>query len=263
MIEKFRSNHQSRIRPEQLRCALSKLDRLSFASSGVISLGSPFLTICRSLVPENQIQICPGSHSTQDERVGMRFEDQSHQPSKRDDEPMKESFCSLALRSHKKSHHFTHHTLPWALLLVLGLLLSRITNLNMFTARNAARRLARPSMMLRMTATRSLASDAQSKASSSSSSSSFADQQQQLLTAIGAFMGLVVGGAGIALMEPAAPKKKQQLSASTSGGGGVSTFQRPAIPLEDPNTPPPRPELPTIALEDVAEHCDESSLWYT
>lgn len=31
----------------------------------------------------------------------------------------------------------------------------------------------------------------------------------------------------------------------------------------DYNDPPPRPDLPTFKLEDVAEHCDESSLWYT
>lgn len=29
------------------------------------------------------------------------------------------------------------------------------------------------------------------------------------------------------------------------------------------NNPPPRPDLPTIPLDEIAEHCDESSLWYT
>jgi hypothetical protein len=29
------------------------------------------------------------------------------------------------------------------------------------------------------------------------------------------------------------------------------------------NTPPPRPDLPTYTREEVAEHCDEDSLWYT
>ena len=31
----------------------------------------------------------------------------------------------------------------------------------------------------------------------------------------------------------------------------------------DYNDPPPRPDLPTFKMEDVAEHCDESSLWFT
>lgn len=31
----------------------------------------------------------------------------------------------------------------------------------------------------------------------------------------------------------------------------------------DFNDPPPRPDLPTFSLEDVAEHNDESSMWFT
>jgi hypothetical protein len=29
------------------------------------------------------------------------------------------------------------------------------------------------------------------------------------------------------------------------------------------NIPPPRPDLPIIPLDEVADHCDENSLWYT
>jgi cytochrome b involved in lipid metabolism len=29
------------------------------------------------------------------------------------------------------------------------------------------------------------------------------------------------------------------------------------------NQPPPRPDLPTFSLDDVSEHCEEESLWYT
>ena len=29
------------------------------------------------------------------------------------------------------------------------------------------------------------------------------------------------------------------------------------------NHPPPRPDLPTIPLEEVADHCDEESMWFT
>jgi hypothetical protein len=31
----------------------------------------------------------------------------------------------------------------------------------------------------------------------------------------------------------------------------------------DYNDPPPRPDLPTLSLEDVAEHNDEGSMWFT
>eukprot|EP00339_Tiarina_fusa_P021654 CAMPEP_0116996322 /NCGR_PEP_ID=MMETSP0472-20121206/168_1 /TAXON_ID=693140 ORGANISM="Tiarina fusus, Strain LIS" /NCGR_SAMPLE_ID=MMETSP0472 /ASSEMBLY_ACC=CAM_ASM_000603 /LENGTH=650 /DNA_ID=CAMNT_0004694907 /DNA_START=127 /DNA_END=2076 /DNA_ORIENTATION=+ len=66
----------------------------------------------------------------------------------------------------------------------------------------------------------------------------------------GALMGLVAAGASAALME-----------ASTSTA--LKPHSRDPIALEDPNTPPPRPDLPTIPLEEIAEHCDEDSLWYT
>lgn len=122
----------------------------------------------------------------------------------------------------------------------------------MFTARHVVRHLTRrrpcPSSSLR-TASRSLASHAQAADGSSSQSQ---QQRARLATTIGALLGVAVGGAGIALMEP------QKVKPHTS-----SSFQRPGIPLEDPNTPPPRPDLPTIALEDMAEHNDESSMWFS
>jgi cytochrome b involved in lipid metabolism len=33
--------------------------------------------------------------------------------------------------------------------------------------------------------------------------------------------------------------------------------------IEADNKPPPRPDLPTMKLEDVAEHNDEESMWFT
>lgn len=39
----------------------------------------------------------------------------------------------------------------------------------------------------------------------------------------------------------------------------------PAIkphPIEGVNDPPQRPDLPTIPLEDVEDHCDEESMWF-
>jgi hypothetical protein len=43
----------------------------------------------------------------------------------------------------------------------------------------------------------------------------------------------------------------------------LTPMERPPINKEDLNHPPARPDLPTFDLEDIAEHCDESSLWYT
>ena len=33
--------------------------------------------------------------------------------------------------------------------------------------------------------------------------------------------------------------------------------------IRSSNQPPPRPDLPTYTMEEVAEHADEDSLWYT
>jgi cytochrome b involved in lipid metabolism len=118
----------------------------------------------------------------------------------------------------------------------------------MFASRHGIRRLVRPST-LRMTSriTKSaFATDAQNKAART------VTHENQNMAAMFALMGLALGGAGVALMEPRLRKSPPS-----------SPFQRPGIPVEDPNTPPPRPDLPTIPLEDVAEHSDESSLWYT
>jgi hypothetical protein len=94
-------------------------------------------------------------------------------------------------------------------------------------------------------AARSLATEAQSKSSGGGGNTG-----KEALAYVGAFLGLVGVGAGVAFMEPA---KRMQ----------THPFQRPSIEPEDPNTPPSRPELPTIPLEEVAEHCDEDALWYT
>lgn len=95
---------------------------------------------------------------------------------------------------------------------------------------------------------RSMASQAQAKATSGD----YKNQQEHAMTLLGAFLGLTVGTIGIALTEP------KQMASQT-----LSPFQQPSLAVEKPNDPPPRPDLPTIALEDVAEHCDEDSLWYT
>jgi cytochrome b involved in lipid metabolism len=91
-----------------------------------------------------------------------------------------------------------------------------------------------------------LATQAQSQTAGSNNTSS---KNAQAFAYAGALLGLIGAGAGVALMEPRKMKTVR--------------ISRDPIPMEDPNTPPSRPELPTIPLEDVAEHCDESSLWYT
>lgn len=133
----------------------------------------------------------------------------------------------------------------------------------MFSARHVIRRLTRPSMLRTNTARvaiRSIANDAQTKSSNGISSSS----PGEAMATLGALMGFAVSGAGIAMMEPKqkAPSSSSS-SLSSSSSSADSPFQKPSIAVEDPNTPPPRPDLPTISLEDVAEHNDESSLWYT
>ena len=90
---------------------------------------------------------------------------------------------------------------------------------------------------------RSLATKAQAEAGRSSS------QQENLAYGAAAFLSLVGAGAGVAMMEGPPSKTKH--------------IGRAPIAIEDPNNPPPRPDLPTISLEEIAEHADEDSLWYT
>ena len=120
----------------------------------------------------------------------------------------------------------------------------------MFLSRHGIRRLVHPSTLrvTRRIGQCAVATDAQAKAASAATSST----ETHNMAAMFALMSLALGGAGVALMEPRLRKSPP-----------TSPFQRPGIPVEDPNTPPPRPDLPTIPLEDVAEHSDESSLWYT
>jgi len=37
----------------------------------------------------------------------------------------------------------------------------------------------------------------------------------------------------------------------------------PPLSTDAANDPPPRPDLPTIPFEEVEEHCDEDSMWFT
>ena len=95
--------------------------------------------------------------------------------------------------------------------------------------------------------TTATATTAQQQQQSDSSST------KQALAYAGAIFGLVAAGAATSALLEAPPTPSENLK----------HFKRDAVPVEDPNTPPSRPDLPTIPLEDVAEHCDEDSLWYT
>lgn len=105
----------------------------------------------------------------------------------------------------------------------------------------AARRAARPAF--HRVGVRSLSSQAtNSKSSNGTKATAFA----------GLLLGLAGAGAGVVLLEP----KKAAVKPN-------AVFERPLTKPEDPNNPPPRTDLPTIPLDEVAEHCDEDSLWYT
>ena len=65
----------------------------------------------------------------------------------------------------------------------------------------------------------------------------------------------LLASVGVTTMEAQQQQQQQQQH--------LTPMERPLMNKEDLNHPPPRPDLPTFALEDVAEHCEDSSLWYT
>ena len=89
----------------------------------------------------------------------------------------------------------------------------------------------------------------------SAGGSSYTGKASSLIALAGVF-GLATGALGVAQLEPA-PRKPP-----------TSSEAIPLTQTTDPtkpnfNRPPHRPDLPTYSLEEVAEHCDEESLWYT
>lgn len=72
-------------------------------------------------------------------------------------------------------------------------------------------------------------------------------------------MGLGIATAGtVTFMEPHKALYPQPKDMIPNGETPVSIENAPKI-----NQPTSRPDLPTFSREEVAEHCDEDSLWYT
>lgn len=89
------------------------------------------------------------------------------------------------------------------------------------------------------------------------SSSSFHERLVVAAVALLAAGGTV--GSGLAMMEQqhGAPESAARETAVTS----AKPQDSPSVVL---NQPPPRPDLPTFTVAEVAEHCDEENgLWYT
>lgn len=106
-----------------------------------------------------------------------------------------------------------------------------------------------PTTLIQRTAARSLATQVPQIANS--------NQFGEWLTSA-ILMGLGFATAGsITLMDARAPHY-QQPKAMIPDGTPTSVPKASII-----NTPLPRPDLPVFSCEEVAEHCDEDSLWYT
>lgn len=106
----------------------------------------------------------------------------------------------------------------------------------------------------RMIGLRALATQAQTQAANlRSKKTSNASSSSSSLVAMASLLGLTAGAGAVTLLEKPAEKP---VSIPTT-----TQTKDPSKP--DFNRPPSRPDLPTYRLEEVAEHCDEESLWYT
>jgi hypothetical protein len=112
-------------------------------------------------------------------------------------------------------------------------------------ARNSFSR-ARPLLM--RSGLRSLSSQA-----TNTKNTRAARNEKEAVAFAGLLLGLLGAGTAATLLEPHRSR--------TTVMGVKELFQKPLIKEE--NDPAPRPDLPTIPLEEVAEHCEEDSLWYT
>ena len=81
--------------------------------------------------------------------------------------------------------------------------------------------------------------------------------------ALGAALLGASAATAVALLEESADRKYQTLPAQKYPSPEEPPIHGSASHQADYNDPPERPDLPTISLEDLAEHCEESSLWYS
>lgn len=132
---------------------------------------------------------------------------------------------------------------------------------------------ARPATsMARTTGLRALSSQSAAKASSTTDGASSRAAAVASLVAMTGLIGMNAmrdDNSNVAQMEISTCHDPSLVA------NGKTEVAMPTIPNEtkkynttDPskpdfNQPPPRPDLPTIALSEVQEHCDEDSLWYT
>lgn len=83
-----------------------------------------------------------------------------------------------------------------------------------------------------------------------------ARNEKEAVAFAGLLLGLLGAGTAATLLEP------HRSQSTVMGVMGVKElFEKPLT--KEQNTPAPRPDLPTIPLGEVAEHCEEDSLWYT
>jgi hypothetical protein len=111
----------------------------------------------------------------------------------------------------------------------------------------------KPPLLVRRIAARSLATQAFQNASAGATSN---QNGHWFEAAVAIGLGFATAGT-VTLMDARKPRYPQP-KAMVPDDTPTSVPKAPRV-----NTPPPRPDLPVFSREEVAEHCDEDSLWYT
>ena len=78
----------------------------------------------------------------------------------------------------------------------------------------------------------------------------------------------LAGAASVTLMEANRKKKRNAITSHYPQPASMVPSPDSGTPTTIPkpsqiNSPPPRPDLPIFSRDEVAEHCDEDSLWYS